>query len=247
MLNPQAKVEDRFGAAGGPILQLSDVIRTYVMGREAVHALAGVSLSVRRGEFMSIMGRSGSGKSTLLNVIGCLDRPTGGRVLLDGVDVTRLSEGELPQLRRSRIGFIFQQFNLIPTLTALENVELPMKYAGLAAPERRRRALVALEEVGLADRINHRPTELSGGQQQRVAIARGIAPRPAILLADEPTGALDTATSSATINLLRRLNRELDQTVIIVTHDPGVTEQTDRVIRLRDGRVESDQAVASSR
>jgi putative ABC transport system ATP-binding protein len=227
------------------ILKIDDVYRTYVVGVEEIHALAGVNLTVRRGEFMAVMGRSGSGKSTLLNVIGCLDRPTSGTILLDGVDVTTVSARDLPRIRRTQIGFVFQQFNLIPTLTAVENVELPMKYAGRPADERRDMALAALDEVGLADRIDHRPNELSGGQQQRVAIARALAPRPSIVLADEPTGALDTSIATATINLMRRLNREHGQTFIIVTHDPLVTQQTDRVVRLKDGQVESDEPVVA--
>jgi putative ABC transport system ATP-binding protein len=225
------------------ILQLSDVRRSYHMGGEEVHALAGVSLSVRRGEFLAIMGRSGSGKSTLLNVIGCLDRPTSGTVLLDGEDVTRVPKNHLPRIRREKIGFVFQQFNLIPTLTALENVMLPLEYGRLPEPKRRARAIAAIEEVGLADRLNHRPTELSGGQQQRVAIARALAPDPAIVLADEPTGALDSHIAETIITLMRRFNREHGQTFIIVTHDPLVAQQTDRIIRLSDGLVASDLRV----
>ncbi|HEY3078495.1 MAG TPA: ABC transporter ATP-binding protein [Chloroflexota bacterium] len=227
----------------GAAVTLVDVVRTYRVGAEEVHALGGVSMTIQPGEFMSVMGRSGSGKSTLLNVMGCLDRPTAGRVLLDDLDVTALPEVMLPRVRRERVGFVFQQFNLLPVLTAIENVELPMKYAGVPADERRERALRALAEVGLADRVEHRPGELSGGQQQRVAVARALAPRPSIVLADEPTGALDSATAGATIGLMRRLNRELGQTFVIVTHDPLVTEQTDRVVRLQDGRVASDEPV----
>ncbi|HUX86661.1 MAG TPA: ABC transporter ATP-binding protein [Chloroflexota bacterium] len=229
------------------ILQLTDVVRSYRMGGEDVHALAGVSLTVLRGEFMSIMGRSGSGKSTLLNVIGCLDRPTSGTILLDGVDVTKVPKGMLPRIRREKIGFVFQQFNLIPTLTALENVMLPMEYAGLPEKERRHSALEMLEAVGLADRLGHRPNELSGGQQQRVSIARALAPHPAIVLADEPTGALDTHIAHAILDLMRRFNAERRQTFIIVTHDPLVAEQTDRVVRLSDGLVVSDEVETERR
>jgi putative ABC transport system ATP-binding protein len=223
------------------VLQLTDVVRTYRMGVEDVHALAGVSLTVFRGEFIAIMGRSGSGKSTLLNVIGCLDRPTSGTIILSGVDVTRVAKGTLPRIRREKIGFVFQQFNLIPTLTALENVMLPMEYAGLPERTRREQALEMLEAVGLTDRLNHRPTELSGGQQQRVSIARALAPHPAIVLADEPTGALDTQIARSILDLMRHFNLERRQTFIIVTHDPLVAAQTDRVIHLSDGRVVSDE------
>jgi putative ABC transport system ATP-binding protein len=186
------------------------------------------------------MGRSGSGKSTLLNVIGCLDRPTAGTIILDGQDVTRVPKGQLPRIRREKIGFVFQSFNLIPTLNALENVMLPMQYAGLPEKEQRARAVEALSTVGLADRLGHRPSELSGGQAQRVAIARALAPRPAIILADEPTGALDTHIARAVIQMMRQFNRDRRQTFILVTHDPLVAEQTDRIVRLSDGRVESD-------
>jgi putative ABC transport system ATP-binding protein len=222
------------------ILRLIDVTRVYQVGGEAVRALDGVDLTVARGEFLAIMGRSGSGKSTLLNVVGCLDRPTSGTILLDGEDVSRAPAGRLPRIRREKIGFVFQLFNLIPTLTALENVMLPMEYAGLPASEQRERALAALDAVGVSDRLGHRPSELSGGQQQRVAIARALAPDPAIILADEPTGALDTHIARSIIQLMRRFNRERRQTFILVTHDSLVAEQTDRVIRLSDGRVESD-------
>jgi putative ABC transport system ATP-binding protein len=222
------------------ILKLESVQRTFRLGGETIHALDGVSLTVRRGEFLAIMGRSGSGKSTLLNVIGCLDRPTAGTIILDGQDVTRVPKGQLPRIRREKIGFVFQSFNLIPTLTGLENVMLPMQYAGLPEREQRERAREALDAVGLADRLGHRPSELSGGQAQRVAIARALAPRPAIILADEPTGALDTHIARAIIQMMRQFNRDRRQTFILVTHDPLVAEQTDRIIRLSDGRVESD-------
>jgi putative ABC transport system ATP-binding protein len=245
-LEPKAStgafVEDAADSDRGedPILRLTNVVRTYQLGGEEVRALDGISLTVRRGEFLSVMGRSGSGKSTLLNVVGCLDRPTSGTILLDGKDVTRVPKSELPRIRREKIGFVFQLFNLIPTLTALENVMLPMEYAGLPERERRKLALAALDAVGLSDRLNHRPSQLSGGQAQRVAIARALAPKPAIILADEPTGALDTHIARSVLHLMRQFNQELRQTFILVTHDPLVAEQTNRVIRLSDGRVESD-------
>jgi putative ABC transport system ATP-binding protein len=226
------------------ILALNDVSRTFQLGGEVIHALDGVTLTVRRGEFLSVMGRSGSGKSTLLNVVGCLDRPTSGTIVLDGQDVTRVPKGQLPRIRREKIGFVFQSFNLIPTLTALENVMLPMQYAGLPDKQQRVFAMEALEAVGLADRLGHRPSQLSGGQAQRVAIARALAPKPAIILADEPTGALDTHIARAVIQLMRQFNRDRRQTFILVTHDPLVAEQTDRTIRLSDGRVESDKRTA---
>jgi putative ABC transport system ATP-binding protein len=223
-----------------PAVELRGVRREYRLGGDTVRALDGVDLRVRPGEFMSIMGRSGSGKSTLLNLIGCLDRPTAGQVLVDGIDVGKARRGDLPALRRSKIGFVFQQHNLIPVLTAEENVTLPLRYAGVPAPLRAARARAALAAVGLGDRVHHRPTELSGGQQQRVAIARALVTEPAIVLADEPTGEVDSQTAAAIIALMRQLNRERAQTFISVTHDPAVAARTDRVVRLSDGRVEYD-------
>ncbi len=209
------------------------------MGKVQVNALNGLNLQVESGEFIAIMGRSGSGKSTLLNMLGCLDRPSSGVVFIAGTDVTKLPRRALPRVRREKIGFVFQHFNLVPSLTALENVMLPLKYMGVRGGERARRAREALEHVGLLDRANHRPAELSGGEQQRVAVARAIVTRPAIVLGDELTGELDTKTSHAVIELLRQFNRELKQTFILVTHDPMVAAQTDRVIHLQDGQVES--------
>ncbi len=223
------------------ILETHDLIKIYKMGKNQVNALNGLSLKVERGDFISIMGRSGSGKSTLLNMLGCLDRPTSGSVLIDDVDVTRLPKRALPRVRREKIGFVFQHFNLVPSLTAVENVMLPLRYAGVRGGERAKRAREALEHVGLADRANHRPAELSGGEQQRVAVARAIVTRPAIVLGDEVTGELDTKTSRAIIELLREFNRDLRQTFILVTHDPMVAAQTDRVIHLQDGRIESEE------
>lgn len=224
------------------ILETHDLYKIYKMGKNQVNALNGLSLKVERGDFISIMGRSGSGKSTLLNMLGCLDRPTSGSVLIDDVDVTRLPKRALPRVRREKIGFVFQHFNLIPSLTAVENVMLPLRYAGVRGGERAKRAREALERVGLGDRANHRPAELSGGEQQRVAVARAVVTRPAIVLGDEVTGELDTRTSRAVIELLRQFNRELGQTFILVTHDPMVAAQTDRVIHLQDGRVESEES-----
>lgn len=224
-----------------PILETQDLVKIYKMGKNQVNALNGLSFRVERGEFVSIMGRSGSGKSTLLNMLGCLDRPTSGAVFIDNVDVTRLPRRALPRVRREKIGFVFQHFNLIPSLTALENVMLPLRYAGVRGGERMKRAREALEQVGLTARSNHRPAEMSGGEQQRVAVARAIATRPAIVLGDEVTGELDTKTSRAVIEMLRRFNLELGQTFILVTHDPMVAAQTDRVIHLLDGQVESEE------
>ena len=219
------------------IVETVGLTKIYKMGPSEIRALDGVNLAIEKGEFLSVMGRSGSGKSTLLNLIGCLDRPTSGTVILDGVEVTRLPKGKLPQIRREKVGFVSQQFNLIPTLTALENVELPLRYAGVSGGERRRRAKEALEQVGLGDRLGHRPMELSGGECQRIAIARAIVNRPAILLADEPTGELETHTAAEIIDLMHELNREAGVTVVIVTHDPLVASRTDRIIYLSDGRI----------
>src|SRR5579883_1128480 len=222
------------------IVEIRDLHKTYHVGGEDVHALAGVSLAVQPGEFMSIMGRSGSGKSTLLNMIGCLDKPSSGTVIIDGVDTSRLRGNKLAALRARKIGFIFQLHNLVPTLTALENVMLPLAYAGLK--HKRERATRALERVGMGDRLSHRATQLSGGQRQRVAIARALATEPALVLADEPTGALDSKLAAQVIGLMRDLNRETGQTFVIVTHDPVVAAQTDRTVRLSDGRIDHEEA-----
>ncbi len=223
------------------IIETRDLTKIYKMGKIQVTALDCLSMSVERGEFLAIMGRSGSGKSTLLNMLGCLDRPTSGAVLIDGVDVTRLPKRQLPRVRRTKIGFVFQHFNLVPSLTAAENVMLPLRYAHVGGRERAKRAAEALERVGLVGRARHRPAELSGGEQQRVAVARAIVTRPAMVLGDELTGELDTKTSRAVVSLLREFNRELNQTIVLVTHDPMVAELTDRVIHLQDGRVESEE------
>ena len=218
-------------------VRLEGAYRRYEMGEEVVRALDGVSFSIGKGERVAIMGPSGSGKSTCLNLIGCLDRPSEGRVLVGGVDTAGLADRDLAALRNRSIGFVFQQFHLLPRLDIAKNVEVPLLYAGIPRRERRERAMEALEKVGLADRARHRPSELSGGQRQRAAIARALVNEPSILLADEPTGALDSATGRAVLGLFDDINR-LGTTVIIVTHDPGIGAAYPRVIRLRDGRLE---------
>ena len=220
-----------------PIVVTENLTKVYKMGKNDVRALSGVSLAIERGSMTAIMGRSGSGKSTLLHLLGCLDRPTSGTILLDGLDVTAVAKGELPKVRREKLGFVFQSFNLLPTLTALENVMLPLRYSSVARAEQEQRAHEALGWVELEERATHRPAELSGGEQQRVAVARSLINRPALVLADEPTGELDTQTSKAIMQLLRALNIERGQTFIIVTHDPGVAAQTDRIIHFSDGKV----------
>ncbi len=223
-----------------PALQTKKLVKHYRQGDTLVKALDGIDLSIDSGEFMSIMGRSGSGKSTLLNMLGTLDRPTSGEVIIEGTEVGHIPGRRLPDIRRKKIGFVLQQYNLVPTLTALENVELPLKYAG--AHNRRKSAIQALTSVGLEKRLHHRPSEMSGGEQQRVAIARALATKPAIILADEPTGEVDSHTSQQIIDLMKKLNRDLGVTFIIVTHDPSVANQTNRTIRLSDGKIESDKS-----
>jgi len=220
-----------------PIIHIRDLWRTFVMGHALVHALAGVTLSVDKGEFVAVMGPSGSGKSTLLNLIGGLDRPTAGEVIVAGIPLAELDENRLAAYRRQRVGFVFQSFNLIATMTALQNVEFPMVFARLPRAQRQARARQLLAAVGLADRMAHKPTELSGGEQQRVAIARALANRPDILLADEPTGNLDSRTGAEVMELLARANREAGCTILVATHDPAVAAFANRVVRLRDGRV----------
>jgi putative ABC transport system ATP-binding protein len=221
------------------LIDLKNLTRHYRLGAETVKALNDVSLGIDAGDFVAVMGPSGSGKSTFMNVVGCLDRPTSGSYRLDGTDVARLSSDALADLRNRKIGFVFQEFNLLQRLDALGNVELPMIYAGLDKPERRARASSALARVGLADRLHHRPTELSGGQQQRVAIARALVNEPKVLLADEPTGALDTRTSLELMALIQELNRE-GATIVVVTHEPDVARFATRVVRFRDGHVVGD-------
>ena len=218
------------------VVGLEEVTKVYGIGDLEVRALNGVSLTVRQGEYCSIMGASGSGKSTAMNIIGCLDRPTSGSYYLDGVDVAQMPETELAGIRNLKLGFVFQQFHLLAQLTALENVMLPMVYAGIPAAERRERAVGALTKVGLESRLQNRPNQLSGGQQQRVAIARAIVNRPVLLLADEPTGALDTKTTQEVMDIFTEFN-ESGMTVVMVTHEPEVARQTRRVVWFRDGKV----------
>jgi len=219
------------------VIEARDLKKIYIMGEFEVHALRGVSFDIERGEVVSIMGPSGSGKSTMMNTLGCLDRPTSGDYILDGESVADMNDDQLASVRNRKVGFVFQSFNLLSRLTALGNVELPLRYAGLAEG-RRERAKAALEAVGLGDRMTHRPYELSGGQQQRVAVARALVNNPAIIMADEPTGNLDSKVGKEIMNLLLNLNKELGTTLIIVTHDAAVAEQTQRVIRLRDGELD---------
>jgi putative ABC transport system ATP-binding protein len=226
------------------MIDIKNVTKLYQMGETEVRALDGVDLFIGKGEMTAIMGPSGSGKSTLLAILGCLDVPTSGSYTLDGVSVEKMSDDQLAVVRSKKIGFVFQQFNLLARTSALENVMLPLTYAGVGGRDRKRKASEALDKVGLGDRMHHRPNELSGGQQQRVAIARALVNDPAILLADEPTGALDSKTGTEIIALFQRLHRELGQTVIYVTHDPFIARHTLRVVRLGDGKIISDEAVA---
>ena len=227
------------------MITLERITKTYRMGKVEVPALQGIDLHVGEGEFVAIMGASGSGKSTLMNIIGCLDVPTTGRYLLDGTDVAKLSDDQLARIRNRKIGFVFQSFNLIPRTSALHNVEMPLVYWGGDAPagegSRTSRATVALGAVGLADRLHHQPTELSGGQQQRAAIARALVTNPAILLADEPTGNLDSASSVEIMRLLARLNAEQGRTIVLITHEQDIARFAHRVVELRDGRIVRDE------
>ena len=224
------------------MIDITDVRKIYKMGDQEVRALDGVDVHIGKGELAAIMGPSGSGKSTLLAILGCLDTPTSGTYKLDGLAVEKMSDNQLADVRNKKIGFVFQQFMLLARTSALENVMLPLTYAGITGRERKRRAEEALERVGLKERMHHRPNELSGGQQQRVAIARALANSPAILLADEPTGALDSKTGADIMALFRRLHDEFNQTVIIVTHDVGIASQTNRTIRIADGKIVGDDA-----
>jgi putative ABC transport system ATP-binding protein len=223
-----------------PVIELADIRKTYGMEGTAVHALRGISLTVPVGDYVAIMGASGSGKSTMMNIIGCLDVPTSGQYLLDGIEVEHLSDRQLALVRNRKIGFVFQSFNLLPRTTALDNVELPLVYAGVGTTERRQRARAALELVGLGERLNHKPNELSGGQQQRVAVARALVTAPSLILADEPTGNLDSTSSSDVMALFDRLHAA-GRTIVLITHEHDIAEHAERAIRLMDGQIVSDE------
>ncbi|HXL79736.1 MAG TPA: ABC transporter ATP-binding protein [Pyrinomonadaceae bacterium] len=229
------------------VISLDHVHKTYTMGDVEVHALRGISLQIKQGEFVAIMGASGSGKSTTMNIIGCLDRPTKGTYILDSQDLSRLSKDQRADIRNHKLGFVFQGFNLLSRTSALENVELPMLYAGVETSERHRRSLAALAAVGLAGRERNHPNQLSGGQQQRVAIARALVNEPALILADEPTGNLDSRTSVEVMEIFQRLNRERHMTLILVTHEPDIADYADRVVVFKDGRIKSDYQIESPR
>ena len=223
------------------MITIEGMTKVYKMGDIEVHALRGVDVNINKGEFVAIMGPSGSGKSTLMNMIGCLDTPTAGRYALDGIEVASLNDNQLSSVRARKLGFVFQQYMLLPRQTALANVEMPMVYRGIPSAERKQRAALALEIVGMGNRMDHRPNELSGGQQQRVAIARALAGSPAVILADEPTGALDSKTSEEIMHILTQLNREQQLTIIIVTHEADVAAYADRILTIRDGVIIDDR------
>jgi len=230
-----------------PVIELVGIEKVYNTGSIRVHALRNVNLEVEKGEFVAIMGTSGSGKSTLMNILGCLDRPTAGQYLLEGMDVSQLDKDQRADVRNRKLGFVFQGFNLLRRTTALENVELPLIYSGVPAAERARRSRVALSIVGLAHREDNHPSQLSGGQQQRVAIARALVNNPSLLLADEPTGNLDSRTSLDVMGVFQRLNREAGITIVLVTHEPDIAGFADRIVTVRDGRIVSDRPVLRSR
>jgi putative ABC transport system ATP-binding protein len=239
LLTPQAEERE--------VIKLEGIHKTYSMGDVEVHALRGVTLNIKEGEFVAIMGASGSGKSTTMNIIGCLDSPTRGAYALDGEDVSKLSKDERADIRLRKLGFVFQGFNLLSRTSALENVELPMLYAGVEPAERHRRALEALHAVGLAGREQNHPNQLSGGQQQRVAIARALVNDPKLILADEPTGALDSRTSVEVMDIFQRLNRERGITLVLVTHEPDIAAYADRIVVFKDGRIQKDYRVTAPR
>jgi putative ABC transport system ATP-binding protein len=232
-----------------PVISVSSLVKTYVVGEVEVKALRGVNLQVERGEFLAVTGASGSGKSTFMHIIGCLDKPTSGQYLLDGEDVSRMSKDQLAAIRNKKIGFVFQGFNLLSRTSALDNVELPLLYgrSAMKTADRRKRALEVLRAVGLENRADHHPNQLSGGQQQRVAIARSLINDPAILLADEPTGNLDTRTSIEVMDIFQRLNRDRGITVLLITHEPDIAEYGTRTVQFRDGQVVSDKPVTERR
>ena len=229
------------------VIEIKDLVKDYKLGEVPLHVLKGISFEVERGDFVSIMGPSGSGKSTLMNILGCLDKPTSGTYILDGISVARLQRDELAEIRNRKIGFVFQQFNLLARTSALENVELPLMYTDVPDRERHERARKALLAVGLAGREDHQPSQLSGGQQQRVAIARALVNNPSIVLADEPTGALDSRTGLEIIAILQKLNREAGITVVVVTHDPEIAAYSSRNIHFRDGRLQLDERLDDPR
>ena len=227
------------------MIKVENLVKTYRMGNIEVNALRGVTFEIQTGDIVSIMGPSGSGKSTLMNIIGCLDQPTSGNYWLDGIETSKLSDNELAEIRNKKIGFVFQSFNLLRRTPAIVNVELPIMYAG--GPNRRQRAMEALEKVGLAQRANHKPNELSGGEQQRAAIARALVNNPSIILADEPTGNLDTRSSEEIMAIFQKLNREEGITILFITHEPDIAIHTRRIIHIRDGRISSDEKVTHQR
>ena len=233
-----------------PVISVKNLVKTYVVGEVTVRALRGADMDIEAGEFVAVTGPSGSGKSTLMHILGCLDRPTSGQYVLDGKDVSRMSKDDLAAVRNRKIGFVFQGFNLLSRTTALDNVELPLLYnggSGMKAAERHKRAMEALTAVGLADRYHHYPNQLSGGQQQRVAIARALINQPSIILADEPTGNLDTRTSIEVMGIFQRLNIERGITIVLITHEMDIAEYGTRLVRFRDGRIQVDQNIASRR
>ena len=227
------------------VIVLQDIVKQFIMGDTVLRALDHVNFSVAEGDFVAIMGPSGSGKSTMMNILGCLDRPTSGKYFLAGRDVAGLSDDELAKIRNAKIGFVFQNFNLLPRMTALENVALPLVYAGVAEEERMERARIALESVGLGDRLEHKPAELSGGQRQRVAIARALVNNPAIIMADEPTGNLDTKSSYEIMDIFKELNAK-GKTLLLITHEPDIGQQSKRILVMRDGRLNSDERLVEN-